>query len=187
MSLMAIILWAFLACPPWRRGYERTRHLLHRLLACLDNPRWTRWLDAHPDDPEGVAYFERCIVDLNAAIDLLVYIRAREILGLAPARWKCVRPSAPQRRRSQSLDELRACVEACALRFTGMERMAQRRALKLKPLLIPSAINLAGSAHAGFISEPAQRSERITTSPIILFCPTAPSPRRAGLRVRAPP
>jgi len=68
-----------------------------------------------------------------------------------------------------------------------MERLAQRRALKLQTLLIPSAINLAGSARAGFISEPAQRSERITPSTIILLCPTAPSHRRAGLRVRAPP
>jgi len=190
MSLMAIILWAFLACPPWRRGYERTRRLLQRLLACLDNPRWTRWLDAHPDDREGVAYFERCIVDLNAAIDLLVYIRAREILGLAPARWRCIRPSAPQRRRSQSLDELRARVEACALRFTDMERTAQRRALKLKPLLIPS--EFAAPAHAAFIAavlDGARRASGVLAIPDSCL-PALPGPLarlRAGLRARAPP
>ncbi|HEV7689582.1 MAG TPA: hypothetical protein VGO52_02110, partial [Hyphomonadaceae bacterium] len=71
------------------------------------------------------------------------------------------------------------------------ERLARRRAEKLKPLLKPSEIQLDEPAHATLISEATSRGEHnAATSPILLFCLTAPSSllaHRAGLRVRAPP
>jgi hypothetical protein len=135
MSLMAIILWALYPLSPWKRYYEYARHLLKTLLTHLNDQRWIDWLEACPDDPQGICLFERIIDDLNAGIDLLVYVRAREILGLPLGKWKRPTPSPPQRRRSSSLGELFSRLEACTLRFADIERLAQRRAQKLARLL----------------------------------------------------
>ncbi|HEV7694179.1 MAG TPA: hypothetical protein VGO52_25315, partial [Hyphomonadaceae bacterium] len=87
--------------------------------------------------------------------------------------------------------EFFARLQACAQRFTDIERLAQRRAEKLKPLLQPSEIQLDEPAHATLISEATSRGDHnAAQSPIILFCLTTPShlfAQRAGLRVRAPP
>jgi hypothetical protein len=135
MSLMAIILWALFPLSPWRRYYESARHLLHKLITGLKDPQWIEWLEANLDDPQGIPYFERVIDDLNAGIDLLIYIRAREILGLKPGCWRRPKPSPPRRRRSRSINDLLASLRACALRFNDMERLAQLRAPKLARLL----------------------------------------------------
>jgi hypothetical protein len=91
------------------------------------------------------------------------------------------------------LSELQDRLQSCIQRFNDIERLAQRRAEKLKPLLEPSEVQLDEPAHTALISEAAWRDERNAAgaaSPIILFCLTAPSrllTQRAGLRVRAPP
>jgi hypothetical protein len=129
--------------------------------------------------------------DLDTAIDILIYQKARALLCLPQASWKRPRKLPLQRRRSRSFAELFVRLEACALRFGDIERLAQRRAEKLARLLEPSEIRLDEPAHAALISEATSRGERnAATSPIILFCFTAPSrllAQRAGLRVRAPP
>jgi hypothetical protein len=129
--------------------------------------------------------------DLDTAIDIIIYQKARILLGLPQASWKRPRKLPLQRRRSRSFAELFARLEACALRFGDIERLAQRRAEKLKPLLEPSEVQLDEPAHTALISETALRGEHNAAgaaSPISLFCLTAPHlPQRAGLRVRAPP
>ncbi|HEV7693108.1 MAG TPA: hypothetical protein VGO52_19895 [Hyphomonadaceae bacterium] len=191
MSLMAIILWALHALSPMRRPQESARHLLTTLLHHLSDPRWPAWLEANPDDPSGFPTFEGMLDDLDTAIDILIYQKARALLCLPQASWKRPRKLPLQRRRSRSFAELFVRLEACALRFGDIERLAQRRAEKLARLLEPSEIRLDEPAHAALISEATSRGERnAATSPIILFCFTAPSrllAQRAGLRVRAPP
>ena len=135
MSLMAIILWALYPLSPWKRLYESARHLLQVILNNFQDPRFTSWLCANPDDPEGVARIERCLDDLNANTDLLIYQRAREILSLAPAPWVRPRPSPPQPRRTYTFSELYLRLEACALRFADIERLAQLKAKTLQRLL----------------------------------------------------
>jgi hypothetical protein len=130
--------------------------------------------------------------DLNAGIDIIIYQRARALLCLPQASWKRPRKLPLQPRRSRSFNEFFTRLEACALRFADIERLAQRRAEKLKRLLKPSEVNLDEPAHTALISEAAWRDEQSdanAASPIILFCLTAAlhAPQRAGLRVRAPP
>ena len=84
MSLMTIILWALSPLSPWRRLYELARHLLQVIVRNFNDPSFIDWICANADDPDGIARIERCIDDLNTNIDLLIYQRAREILGLAP-------------------------------------------------------------------------------------------------------
>src|SRR5436190_20302836 len=131
MSLMAIILWALYPLSPWKRYYETARHLLDVLIRNIQDQHTVDWLCAYPDDSRGIPHFERAIDDLNASIDLLIYIRAREILGLKPGRWRRPKPSPPQRRRSRTFNALYARLRACGLRFSQIERLAQRRAEKL--------------------------------------------------------
>ena len=138
MNLMAIILWALYPLSPWKRFYESARYLLDVLVRNIQDPRTVDWLCAYPDDPRGIPHIERAIDDLHAGIDLLIYIRAREILGLKPGRWRRPRPSPPQRRRSRSFNELYARLRACGLRFSQIERLATRRAEKLERLLAAS-------------------------------------------------
>jgi hypothetical protein len=135
MSLMAIILWALNAFSPWRRLYAHAHHLLQVIIRNLNDQATVNWLCANPDDPDGIPRIERCIDDLKAALDLLIYQRAREILGLRPTRWHRRRLSPPQRRRARTLSELHVRLKACILRFTDIERVAQRRAEKLARLL----------------------------------------------------
>jgi hypothetical protein len=174
-----------------RRLQESARHLLVTMLHYLSDPRWPAWLEANPDDPSGFPTFERMLDDLNAGIDIIIYQKARALLCLPQASWKRPRKLPLQPRRSRSFTEFFARLEACALRFGDIERLARRRAEKLRPLLKPSELQLDEPAHAGFISEATWRGEHnAATSPIILFCLTAPSrllTHRAGLRVRAPP
>jgi hypothetical protein len=148
MSLMAIILWALHPLSPWRRYYELARWLLDVLIRNKEDPRTVDWLCAYPDDPRGISHIERAIDDLHAGMDLLIYIRAREILGLKPGRWRRPKPSPPQRRRSRTFNELYARLRACGLRFSQIQRLAQRRAEKLKRLLADTEITLGVAAHA---------------------------------------
>ena len=189
MSLMAIILWALHALSPMRRLQESARHLLATMLHYLSDPRWPAWLEANPDDPSGFPTLERMLDDLNAGIDLLIYQKARALLCLPQAPWKRPRQLPLLPRRSRSFAEFFARLQACARRFTDIERLAQRRAEKLKPLLEPSQIQLDEPAHTALISETALRGEHnAAASPIILFCLSATHlSQRAGLRVRAPP
>jgi hypothetical protein len=138
MSLMAIILWALYPLSPWKRYYEAARWLLDVLIRNIQDQATVDWLCAYPDDPRGISHVERAIDDLNASIDLLIYIRARELLGLKAGRWRRPKPSPPQRRRSRTFNELYARLRACGLRFSQIERLATRRAEKLKRLLAAS-------------------------------------------------
>ena len=160
MSLMAIIMWALHPLSPWKRYYEAARHLLDVLIRNIQEQRTVDWLCAYPDDPGGISHIERAIDDLNAGIDLLIYIRAREILGLKAGRWRRPKPSPPQRRRSRSFNELYARLRACGLRFSQIERLAQRRAEKLKRLLAESEINLDTPAHAAIASDALKSIDR---------------------------
>jgi hypothetical protein len=187
MSLMAIILWALYPLSPWKRYYEFARHLLTTLLTHLNDQRWIDWLEANPDDPQGVCLFERIIDDINAGIDLLIYVRAREILGLPLGKWRRPRPSPPQRRRSRSFHDLFARLEACTLRFADIERLARRRAEKLARLLSMSLDPRAGEGPS-LLSAPHPDSGE---GPALLAAPpfeAPPVPHRsfdAGISVDA--
>ena len=187
MSLMAIILWALHALSPIRRLQEGARYLLQSLVHVFADPQAVDWLCAYPDDPEGIARIERCLDDLHAVTDFLVYQKARAILGLRYTRWLKPRPAPPQRRRSQSFEDLFARFEACAIRFGDIERLARRRAWKLKRLLAQDDRLGAPPAHEAFTSE-APPGARCAASSIFLFA-TLPAigAHRAGLRIRAPP
>ena len=129
-----IILWALYPLSPWRRLHESMRHLLEAFLRTLADPGEAQRLDDDPDDPKGFPIFEFALQHINASIDVLIYQRARAILGLRATSWK--RPMLrPQRRRSRSFAELFARLEACIHRFGDIERLAQRRAEKLQRLL----------------------------------------------------
>ncbi|HEV7693394.1 MAG TPA: hypothetical protein VGO52_21340, partial [Hyphomonadaceae bacterium] len=96
MSLMAIILWALHALSPWRQMYERAHNLLKASIRYLHDPDMVGWLCANPDNPSGIALIERGLDVLSPNIDLLIYQRAREILGLKPVSWATPRRSPPQ-------------------------------------------------------------------------------------------
>src|SRR5262245_31155006 len=134
MSLMAIILWALYPLSPWRRYYEIARLLLGRLLDHLSDEHQVAQLCANPDDRRGISFYERILDDLNTVIGLLIHVRARQILGLSLGAYR-FRRSPPQRARSRNAGEFLARLEACALRFADIERLAQRRAQKLTRLL----------------------------------------------------
>jgi hypothetical protein len=171
MNLMAIILFALYPLSPMKRLWERARFVLQVILGNFEDPRFIDWLCANPDAPGGVAQVERCIDDLNSGLDLLIHARAREILGLPLGRWSRYRRSPPQRRRTRTFAELRFRLEACAIRFAEIERLAQRRAEKLAQL----------KQHAGSGGGPISR----LTSP---FAATAaPVPHRTVLASRAVP
>jgi hypothetical protein len=148
---MAIILWALYPLSPWRPLYGLAHYLLDVLIRNIEDPRTVDWLCAYPDDPRGIPHFERAIDDLHASLDILIYARARELLGLKPIRLKRHTPSPPQRRRSRTFNELYARLRACGLRFSEIERLANRRAEKLKRLLAESEITLNAPAHATLI------------------------------------
>jgi len=135
MSLMAIILWALYPLSPWKRFHEHVRHLIQTFLDALTDPQAVDWLSAHPDHPEGIARIEQGLDALAALTDHLIYQKARDILGLPYMRWMGMRSAPPHRRRANSLKELFARIEACALRFDDIERLAERRAEKLARLL----------------------------------------------------
>ena len=135
MSLMAIILWALYPLSPWKRFHEHVRHLIQTFLDALTDPQTLDWLSAHPEHPEGIARIEQGLDALAALTDHLIYQKAREILGLPYMRWMGMRSAPPHRRRANSLKELFARIEACALRFDDIERLAERRAEKLARLL----------------------------------------------------
>jgi hypothetical protein len=117
MSLMAIILWALHPLSPWRRYYESARYLLDVLIRNIEDQRTVDWLCAYPDDPRGISHIERAIDDRHAGIDLLIYIRARELLGE-------IRPlEAPQ------------AVPAATPALTHLQR-ALRKAPRLRPSLL---------------------------------------------------
>ena len=110
--------------------------------------------------------------DLSTGIDIIIYQKARALLGLPQASWK--RPSF-------------ARLEACAIRFADIERLAQRRAGTLKRLLDQADPFGAYPAHAAFASEDRPRA-RCAAPSIFLFVTLPVSAHtRAGLRVRAPP
>src|SRR5689334_1263479 len=149
-SLMAIIFFALYPLSPMKRMWESVRHLLQVILKGLNDEHFIGWLCANPDDPRGVACIERCLDDFNAVIDLMIYLEARAILGLAPASWRRPRLPPAQRRRTRSFNELLARAEACALRLADIERLAQRRAQKLARLLEHTDPLSMQPAHASF-------------------------------------
>ena len=187
MSVMAIILWALHALSPMRRLQESARHLLATMLHYLSDPRWPAWLEANPDDPSGFPTFERMLDDLNAGIDLIIYQKARGLLGLPQASWKRPRKLPLQPRRSRSFAELFARLEACVLRFGDIERLSQRRAEKLKPLFDQADPLGVQAAHETFTAEQAPEAPYAVSSIFLFAILPSPARTRAGLRVRAPP
>ena len=198
MSLMAIILWALYPLSPWKRCYELARHLLNTTLRTFQDQRFLEWLCHDADNPEGVPFIERILDDLNTTIDLLIYQRAREHLGLKPDRWVRPRLSPPQRRRTRTFNELYYRLEACTLRFAQIERLARRKAGKLKRLLDRSETQITQPAHTAIIAAdigaclPLLRSNwgrwmAASSRPDGGGSPAGILEARAGLRVRAPP
>src|SRR5262245_32244943 len=152
MNLMAIILWVLYPLSPMKRVWELVRRFLAALVRNFQDEAFIEWLCANPDDPKSIANIELCLDDLNAIIDLMIYEKAREILGLR-ARWKRPRPSPPRPRRSRTLADLQFRLDACMLRFADIERLAQRHAQKLARLLEHTDPLNTQPAHAGFTAD----------------------------------
>src|ERR1700754_625816 len=135
MSLLTVLLWCLHPLAPARRLYELTRHTLQLTVRQLSDQRTIDWLCDDPDNPRTFARFETWIANLSAGVDTLIYLRARELLGLPNHDW--IRPleAQPQRRKSRSFAELWLSLERCILKFGDIERLAARRAIKLKRLL----------------------------------------------------
>jgi hypothetical protein len=183
MTLLAIILRILFPHDPVRRIIEHTRDLLARLVHAITDERWIEWLTTNPDHPDTIARFETWIDDLEAGIDLVIYLRARQLLGLPVLKWTKPRINLFQRRRSRSFDELLWRVELAAYRFSQIERLARLRAPRLKRLLEADPLGIAPD-------------HPIEAEPCALVCaqfeaacaPAHPlAPSRAGMRVRAPP
>jgi hypothetical protein len=201
MNFVAIILRALFPLSPARQVYELARVFLTKILNTLADPATVSWLCANADDPKGIAGIESCIDDLNAAIDFVVYLMARAMLGL-PVRG-CLRlKSTPlHRRRTRSFEELLARLDACVLRFAAIERLAHRRARKLKRLL-NHADQPGAPAQAHFNATSIERAARaclhLSRSDWGRWMAVSSRPDgggshagipdlRPGLRVRAPP
>ena len=182
-SLLSILLWCLYPLSPALRLYELTRHALRETLRCLSDERWIEWLLQDPDDPQGIARFERWIANMNAGIDLLVYLRAREMLGLPNHEWNAPREAPLQSRKSRSFEELWSSLEACILKFGDIERLAARRAQRLQR----AASALPQSAQAPPTTTTTTIAPRTTPAAPLPTTTTIVSTGRAGLRVRAPP
>ena len=187
-SLLSILLWRLYPLSPALRLCELARHALQQTLKCLSDERWIAWLCQDPDDPRGFATFERWIANMNAGIDLLVYLRAREMLGLSNHEWTPPREAPLQRRKSRSFEELWFSLEACILKFAEIERLAARRAVRLQrtAATLPQAAQAPTPATTTTIAPrtaPAAPPPATTTT----IVSTRRAGLRAGLRVRAPP
>jgi hypothetical protein len=198
MTLLSVLLWCLYPLAPARRLHELTRHALHQTLAKLSDERWIDWLCADPDNPRGFATFERWIDNLNTGIDLLIYLRARELLGLPNHDWTPPREASLQPRRSRSFDDLWRRLELCVLKFGDLDRLAACRARKLERLY--EAASLPRTAEESAIAaRPAAATTTTTTlasatasaparaAATVTVTTTVPARTRAGLRVRAPP
>ena len=198
MSLMAIILWALYGLSPLRRLEESARHLLSTMLRVLSDPRWPRWLEQNRKDPSGYPNFERMLNELNAGIDLIVYQKARALLGLRPASWKRPRQLPLEPTRSRSFAEFWARLEACAERLADLDRLARRRAERLKRLLNRADPLGLEPAHALFTASTIKMTARRSCLPLLQrnwgrwiarSCAQDGGglSTRTGQRVRAPP
>src|SRR5690349_18059761 len=132
MVLLSVILWCLYPLAPAKRMYEAARHLLQLTVHKLSDPRWIDWLCENPDDRRSFPAFERILDTLNATIDLLIHLRAREILGLPNHDWSTPRQHELQPRRSRSFEDLWRRLELCVLKFGDLERLAACRARKLR-------------------------------------------------------
>jgi hypothetical protein len=196
MTLLSVLLWCLYPLAPAKRLYELTRYALHQTLAKLSDERWIAWLCQDPDDPRSFPTFERWIDNLGSGIDLLIHLRACELLGLPNHDWTPPREAQLQPRRSRSFDDLWRKLELCVLKFGEIDRLAACRARKLERLYA------APPQTAEEIAIAAWRAAAATTATTLTLQAADPTRRqqqqqqqennkatsaRAGLRVRAPP
>jgi hypothetical protein len=197
MTLLSVLLWCLYPLAPAKRLYELTRYALHQTLAKLSDERWIAWLCQDPDDPRSFPTFERWIDNLGSGIDLLIHLRARELLGLPNHDWTPPREAMLQPRRSRSFEDLWRRLELCVLKFGELERLAARRAIRLQRLLaappqtaeqLAAAAWRAAAATTLASGSPAPARAATTTAAAgVAGVAGAAARARAGLRVRAPP
>ena len=94
---------------------------------------------ARMDDPEHCAMILAGIADANVKLDLLIYLRACEILGIR-SRARDFRPSYTATRSGRTPQGCWTRFRRLALRFQDYERLAQRRAERLLRQNILSSI-----------------------------------------------
>ena len=146
-GLLSIILMCLYPLSPALRMYELLRHALQQTLRTLSDERWIEWLMSNPDDPASFPRFEQWIANMEAGIDTLVYIRAREMLGLRTTTW--AKPNIPlQRRKSRSFGDLWYRLEHCIFRFAELDRLAARRAVKLRRLFADNPFGACPLRHS---------------------------------------
>src|SRR5574339_1201856 len=129
---------------------ETVRWLIGSLGAWLVDEDYAGWLK-HSRDRGELRALLGFIVFIEEGLDLLVYVRARQKLGHKARPWgkaggkaggKARRRPDPPMGSPRSFEEIALRFERACLRFHEVERLATRRALKLKRLLEKAELRL---------------------------------------------
>jgi len=142
VDLFLVLLRILFPLNPVRRLWEVTRDYLSELMDRLEDP------DGFADlvhDPHACADLEAHIAVAEQGIHLLIHERARQILGL-PFEYTPRSPVYP-RHRAKPLRQVIARFSRAAALFQDIERLAQRRAARMRHEMEQNPLPLDASHH----------------------------------------
>jgi hypothetical protein len=127
IDLLITLLRILFPLDPVARLREITRDYINAIVSCLEDPIRR---EAIRNTPHLCAKLDADIAVLEHGIHLLIHERARQILGL-PYTYTPRIPS-PEPRRARPLTQIIARLGRMATLFHNLERLAQRRATRMK-------------------------------------------------------
>jgi hypothetical protein len=122
MSWSEIIFWLFARLRPLLAYHARLGWMLRVAAAMFEDHETLLWL---AEDPEDCAVVEGMFADAEHYLDIIIGLRACELLGL-PA--FAIRPQRARIHTAPSLERLAARFAWLARRYDDIERLARLRA-----------------------------------------------------------
>ena len=140
VDLLLILMRILFPLDPVARLREVTRDYLGEIGSWLENPLC---LDDLRTDPQLCALLEAHIIVAEYGVHLLIHERARQLAGL-PFIYT-PRLSLPERRRARPLHEVFARLSRLAKLFDNLDRLAHRRAQRMRLELNANPVRLDAS------------------------------------------
>jgi hypothetical protein len=137
IDLLITLLRILFPLDPVARLREITRDYINAIVSCLEDPARREQI---LNTPHLCAKLDADIAALEHGIHLLIHERARQILGL-PYIYTPRIPS-PEQRRARPLSQIIARLGRMAALFHNLERLAQRRATRMKRELEENPLRL---------------------------------------------
>ena len=159
IDLLITLLRILFPLDPVARLREITRDYINAIVTCLEDPHRREMI---ADTPHLRAKLEADIAALEHGIHLLIHERARQILGL-PYTYTPRIPS-PEPRRARPLTQIIARLGRMAALFHNLERLAQRRATRMKRELEENPLRLAPSAQSTSPAHCAEQENHLRVS-----------------------